>query len=216
LKALEHRNEIDDPALVNWLLECLAWTWTATEQYQDKMEFFTNYLTQYPNDVIAYTLRAGALWYAGELRQAIDEYSKALELDPRDILAHMGRGQVFAECGEFGKAIDDLDFALETLQHASTSAVASRTQVEAYCLNGKAFALAGLGDFDRALEEFEQSMSLWPENAWVYFNRAKVYESRGEKTKAIADYKLALTKNTPSLNPLKRKHAEVRLRTLIH
>ena len=35
LKALEHRNEIHDPAALNWLLGCLSWTWTLTEQYRD-------------------------------------------------------------------------------------------------------------------------------------------------------------------------------------
>jgi Tfp pilus assembly protein PilF len=100
LKALERRNEIQDVAILNWLLELLAWTWTQTEQYRDETAFFSEYLRLYPNDVRAYTLRAGSLWYSGELRQAIDDYSTALKLDANEVLAHMGRGQVLAECGE--------------------------------------------------------------------------------------------------------------------
>jgi len=61
LKALDQRDEIRDLATLNWLLELLAWTWTATDQYRDKTEFFSHYLSRYPKDVRAYTLRAGAL-----------------------------------------------------------------------------------------------------------------------------------------------------------
>jgi tetratricopeptide (TPR) repeat protein len=198
VKALEQRNEIKDPAVLNWLWVGLAWTWTVTEQYRDSTEFFSNHITRHPNDVIAYTLRAGSLWHSGELRQAIDDYSRALELDAKDILAHMGRGQVFAECGEFSKAIEDLNFTVEHLEQAPITDAAWRTQVQAYSLNGRAVAHAGLGNFERALEEFEQSISLCPDNAWVYFNRAMAYENTGQKAKAVADYKLALQKTIPA------------------
>ena len=89
LKALDQKDEIRDVVTLNWLLELLAWTWTATDQYRDKAEFFTQYLSRYPKEVRAYTLRAGALWYSGEPEQAIDDYSTALKLDPNEILARM-------------------------------------------------------------------------------------------------------------------------------
>ena len=86
--------------------------------------------------------------------------------------------------------------------------------MRAYTLNGRAAAYAGLGEFDRALSEFEKSISFCPQNAWVYYNRAEAYENRGDKAKAIADYKLALTMKSPKLNTLKRKYAETKLKTL--
>jgi tetratricopeptide (TPR) repeat protein len=214
LKALEHRNEIQDPAILNWLLGCLWWTWTLTEQYRDGAEFFASYVTRHPNDAVAYTLRAAHLWYSGELRQAIDDYSKALVLDPKDILAYVGRGQVLAEGGEFTAAIKDLNFVMENVEQAPITDAGWRAQTQAYSLNGRAVAHAGLGDFERALEEFEQSISLCPDNAWVYFNRAIVYENKGQKAKAVADYKLALQKTIPRLTVLKRRYAETKAKTL--
>lgn len=216
MKALEQRNEIQDPAVLNWVLGCLWWTWTLGEQYRDGTEFFTNYIGRYPNDAIAYQLRAACLWYSGELHKAIDDYSRALELDAKKIVAYMSRGQVFAESGDFSNAIKDLDFALDNLQQAPITDAGWRTQVRAYSLNGRAVAHAGLGDFEHALAEFAESMSLCPDNAWVYFNRATVYENKGENAKAVADYKLALQKTNPRLTVLKRKYAEFKARTLIH
>ena len=215
MKALDQRDEILDLATSNWLLELLAYTWTVTDQYRDKTEFFSKYLSRYPKDVRAYTLRAGALWYSGELEQAVDDYSTALKLDPNEILAHMGRGQVYAECGEYGRAIDDLDFVQENLEQYATADPSWKAQVQAFSFNGRALAHAGLGDFERAMAEFDRSISLWPDNAWVYFNRAAVYEKKGYLEKAVADYKLSLQRNLPKLNLLKRKYAEVKAKTLI-
>ncbi len=90
-----------------------------------------------------------------------------------------------------------------------------KIQVEAYSFNGRAVAHAGLGDFERAMAEFDRSISLCPDNAWVYFNRAKMYENKGQLEKAKSDYELSLQKNTPKLSVLKRKYAEVKIKTIV-
>jgi tetratricopeptide (TPR) repeat protein len=195
-------------------LDLLFWTWTLTEQYRDGTQFFSQYLKLHPNDVRAYTLRAASLWYSGELRQAVNDYSKAIELDPNDLLAHLGRGQVFGESGEFSQAIDDLDFVQKNLEENAINDPSWRGQVQAYSFNGRAVAHAGLGDFERALSEFARSISLCPNNTWVYFNSAMVYEKQGRLAEAITDYKLSLQKTTPKLTVLKRTYAEVKVRAI--
>jgi tetratricopeptide (TPR) repeat protein len=214
LKALERRNDIRDPSILTWLLELLWWTWIFTEQYREAAEFFSTYLQSYPLDARAYGLRAASLWYSGELQRAIEDYSKALELDPQDILAHMGRGQVFAESGEFNHAIEDLDFVHDNLEKAALGDVSRKTQVQAYSFSGRALSHAGLGDFERALSEFDRSIFLCPDNAFVYFNRAVAYENKGRIADAVADYKMSLQKAMPKLTALKRKHAELKVRTI--
>lgn len=200
-KALEQRNDIRDRSMLDWLLDHLWWTWAFTEQYRESEEFFSTYLENYPNDARAYELRGASLWYSGELRQAIEDYSKALELTPQDLIAHMGRGQVFAESGEFSRAIEDLDFVHDNLEQLQTGNSSWKMQIQAYSFSGRAVAHAGLGDFDRALSEFDRSIFLCPENAFVYFNRAMVYEKMGRLGEAMAEYKISLQKNTPRLTP---------------
>jgi tetratricopeptide (TPR) repeat protein len=215
LKALEHRNEIQDMAVVVWVLSGLALTWDHSEQYRERTEFFSNYLQRYPNDAIAYTLRGGSHWYSGDLQKAIVDYSKALELAPADPLALTGRGQVFVEHGEVDRAIQDLDAALANMEQTSISDPAWRTAVQAYVLNGRAAGYGARGEFDRALNEFEKSISLCPENAWVYYNRALTYEHRGDNASAAADYKRALAMKSPKLNTLRRKYAETKVKALL-
>jgi tetratricopeptide (TPR) repeat protein len=148
-----------------------------------------------------------------KLQEAIDDYSKALELNPQDIIAQMGRGQVFGECGEFSRAIEDLDFVHDNLEQTRMGDGSLKTQVQAYSFSGRALAHAGLGDFEPALSEFDRSIFLCPDNAFAYFNRPMVYENKGRVTDAVTDYKVSLQKNMPKLPALKRKYAEVMVRT---
>jgi tetratricopeptide (TPR) repeat protein len=46
--------------------------------------------------------------------------------------------------------------------------------------------------YDRALDEFEQSLGLWPDNPYVFINLANLYEAQGRQLQAIAAMKKAL------------------------
>jgi tetratricopeptide (TPR) repeat protein len=64
------------------------------------------------------------------------------------------------------------------------------------CLTEERLLTLG-GDFDRALSEFENSIILCPQNAWVYYHRAEAYERRGRTAEALENYRLALTMKSP-------------------
>jgi tetratricopeptide (TPR) repeat protein len=98
------------------------------------------------------------------------------------------------ERGEFGRALEDLNGALEAIDAVERADANWKARSEAYIRNGRAASYAGLGDFTRALEEFEKSMSLCPENAWAYFHRANAYAHHGDQLNAGENYRLALTK----------------------
>jgi tetratricopeptide (TPR) repeat protein len=207
LRAFEHESEIQNPELLEWILSSLCIIWEQTEQYQEWTKFFTDFLAKNPNHVLALHHRAESLWYGGSLQEAIADYSLVLKWNPNDASALLGRGQVFMECGEFDQALKDLDRALQLIDLETDG----KTQLEAYAMNGRAATYAGLGDFSRALEEFEKSISLCPENAWVYFNRAEAYGNRGDRVNAVENYELALKKNQPKLTALKRQRAKERI-----
>jgi tetratricopeptide (TPR) repeat protein len=187
--------------------------WQLTDQHQESIDFFSEYLSRNSDDATAYGLRGGSLWYAGELQKAIDDFSRALLLSPGDILATSGRGQVLADCGKFNQALQDLDFALKVLEHSQMDPT-QKNCMKAYALNGRAAAYAGLGESERAHEDFARSVGLCPKNAWVYFNQAVALERWGDINAAIVNYKRSLTMNEPKLNLLKRTHAETKLKML--
>ncbi len=217
LRAIRSRERLEDPAVIGYILMALDTTWLLTEQFEDGILFFSEYIRSWPEDSAAYCGRAGQLWYTGRLQEAIRDYSRALELKPGDVLSLSGRGQVLAEAGENGRAMEDLDLALVALKTVSkpdSTWAKWYEQIEAFVHNGRGFALAGLGESGPAMDEFEVSISLSPENGWVYHNRAQVYERAGDREKASSDYQKALTKKDPALSPPRKEHAEIRFREL--
>ena len=207
LRVLEHKNEIENPALLEWILGSLFVTWEQTEEYSESIAFFSDFIARNPNNPHGFELRAASYWYAGELQEAIAGYTRSLELKPNYPLALSGRGQVFMECREYGKALQDLDAALKSMDGLESD-FSWKTELEAFIRNGRAATFAGLGEYARAMEEFENSVSLLPENSWVYFNRAEAYRNQGDQVNAAKNYKLSLTKKQPKLTALKRAHAK--------
>jgi tetratricopeptide (TPR) repeat protein len=217
LQALKFRDDIEDLATIEYLLISLGATWLFEGLYEEEITFWTKYLSRYSADGPAYCSRAGAFWYSGKLDEALDDYSRALKLQPLDILSLSGRGQILAEIGQNDRALADLDLALRLLKEIPAldhDWIKWYEQIEAYVRNGRGFALAGLGDNESALSEFEVSIKLGPENAWVYYNRGRVYERTGEPAKAYSDYQIALSKCEPELSATQREYARARLRDL--
>ncbi len=214
LRAYECRGEIYKTPTMNWILTALARVWDETEQYDKRTKFFSEFISQNPDSGLAYTLRGDSYWYSGSLTEAVEDCSHALQLNPNDASALLSRGQVFAELRRFREAVEDLNAALERFRDVADAPDDWKREFEAYARNGRASAYAGLGDFSAALKEFGNSIELQPENAWVYFNLAETYKSKGNQDKAVENYKLALAKKNPKLTTRQRKSAENSLAAL--
>lgn len=217
LQALKFRDEIKDPAAIDYLLMLLGSTWLFTEMYGEGIRFFSDYIDHYSEDAAAYRERASIRWYGGELDGAVEDYSRVIALKQGDILSLSGRGQVLAELGQGANALRDLDLALEEIKAAPKSDptwVEWYKELEAFVHNGRGAALAVLGEIASAMDEFERSISMSPRNAWVYYNRARVYDLAQNLGHARADYQTALTQKGPPLNPVRKSRAEARLREM--
>jgi tetratricopeptide (TPR) repeat protein len=214
LLKLKSRDDVKEPNAIDYTLHSLSLTWSLADKYQEAISFFSEYIRRYPGDVAAYVGRATALWYSGQVEQAIDDFSRALELKPDDILSLSSRGQVLAEIGQNKRALEDLNTALELLKIAprpNWSWGKWYEEIEGFVRRGRGVALAGLGEHALAMAEFDLSITLSPENAWVYYDRACMHDIAGSPEKASSDYQKALAKNNPRLNPVRQKRAEERL-----
>jgi len=61
----------------------------------------------------AYNLRGGFSYILGEYDRAIEDYSRAIDLDPDLASAYSNRGVALVDFREFRRAIDDFDHAIE-------------------------------------------------------------------------------------------------------
>lgn len=59
-------------------------------------------------------------------------------------------------------------------------------------LQNRAAALTGNGDYDRAIQDWDQAIRLSPDNADLYNHRGKAYDSKGDGDRAIQDYDQAV------------------------
>jgi tetratricopeptide (TPR) repeat protein len=179
-------------------------------------------------------LNRGVSWAAVEdHRRAIEDFSRALQVQPMDAIAYYDRGLSLAAVDKLQRALEDYTAALRiTPQNAAahyargvaqaglghydqavedfTRAIQIDPSFEtAYRDRGAAYLL--LGRFDPAIADSTTAVTLDPHDANAYFNRGLSYTLRGDPQKAIADMQKVLeATNEPTL----RKKAQEQLNQL--
>ncbi len=194
--------EAGEPAEAAEALVAIAAARETAEDYDAQAEVLSEAMALAPADHDLRRARAIAYWYAGRWDEAIADFSEVLRHEPRDDVALSGRGQALAEAGRWDLAVADLSRAIER----------GSTWARAYARSGMGLALSGLGRDEEALVQFEESLRQAPENAWAYFNRAVAHERAGRSREALADYRRAIEKTSPHLNPWRAEQAHARLR----
>ena len=63
-----------------------------------------------------YSRRAADHYTKGEYKQAIEDFSKAIEIAPKDAQGYYNRGTIYARIGESDKAIEDFTGALKSTE----------------------------------------------------------------------------------------------------
>jgi tetratricopeptide (TPR) repeat protein len=186
----------------------------AAEDYATAIEFFSACIAQKPDDVNAHQFLGSALWYSGEVDRGIDVLSRALLLAPEESGLLSSRGQALVEIGKYEEALSDLDRSLRRLVQSAGLEEGAKAALRAYALNGRGAAYSGLEQSEAAQTDFNESMALCPQNAWLYYNMAIASERQGENDAAIRNYTIALKMRAPKLNPSKRTAALARLAIL--
>ncbi len=112
----------------------------------------------------------------GDIQGAIDDYTKAIEIDPKYVDAYNNRGNARSTLGDKQGAIADYNKAIEL----------NPTYARAYSNRG--LARADLGDKQAAIVDYNKAIELDPNYALAYYNRANARDDLGDKQGAIVDY----------------------------
>lgn len=178
----------------------------------DLLSYYSRIIEIDNKHLIAHFLRGEVYWYQNRLEEALTDYLRTLEFIKEDdhIEIYKGifhnKGQILAEMGRFQEAVYDLQYAVELRERYDLGVD--------YARNGLAFALGGIGKYEKSLKEFELAIIEHPENAWVYHNRGIIYEKMNRNDDAIKDYDKALQFNKPPLNKPRKEDVEKRLNLL--
>jgi tetratricopeptide (TPR) repeat protein len=121
---------------------------------------------------------------------AIDDMSKAIEIDPHYVDAFFIRGQCLFLKGDRDRALLDYDKVIELAPNA-------RGVERVYNIRSVIRVLKG--DTEGALKDLEQALALNPNYADSYSNRGVTRALRGDQAGAASDYQkaLELSPNSP-------------------
>lgn len=178
------------------------------EKYDEALRNIEEALQVNHESAQAIALRAACYWHDERLVEAADDYTWLLdrlkdeeEEKFKRLACLNNRGHVYVEMGEFEKGLVDLHEAVRLAE------LFGSRECQAYSLSARALAHAGLDEFESANSDFQRSVEIRPENAWVYYNQGLVYDRMGNPREAAVCFNLALALDNPQLPPRKRQRA---------
>lgn len=112
----------------------------------------------------------------GDLKHAVEDLGRAIQLKPSLADAYYRRGLVYADMGAYGEAFEDQNRALNLEpEHAGA-------------LTARGVARAANGDSEKALEDLDRGCRLDPESHQAYFHRGLVRQWLGMHNEALVDF----------------------------
>ena len=136
-----------------------------------------------PELINAYISRATAYKRKTKFEFAIEDYTKAIELDSDDPDIYHDRGVTYVEQDDFDHAIKDYTKAIKL----------NSKFTEAYY--GRGNAHSGKNNYDLAIQDYTRAIQLDPNFSKAYYNRGVVYNYKGDVDLAIKDYIKAIELN---------------------
>jgi tetratricopeptide (TPR) repeat protein len=119
-------------------------------------------------------------WNLGFSKEAITEFTRALEMNSNYAEAYLYRGMAKATASDLTNALADFNKAIEI----------SPVMAEAY--SGRAYARQARGDLAGALADYSRAIDLKSDSAEPYGGRARARQAKGDLDGALGDYDRAI------------------------
>ncbi|MCR4317422.1 MAG: tetratricopeptide repeat protein [Planctomycetes bacterium] len=132
------------------------------------------------NLAAAYYNRGNARGKQGDLVRAIEDCTKAIEIDPENAGAYNNRGVARGDQGDLKGAIEDYTRAIEI------------DPENAVAYNNRGVARSEQGDLKDAIEDYTSAIKIDPKKAAAYYNRGNARVEQGDLVRAIEDYTRAI------------------------
>jgi protein O-mannosyl-transferase len=150
-------------------------TWTQVGYWQNNITLYDHTLKITDYNELIYNNRGIAYSSLGNYRQAIDDCSRAIEINPVFAEAYYNRGNAYVNLGNNRQAIEDYSRAIEIRPGYA----------EAYYNRGHAYA--DLGNHRQAIEDYGKAIEIKPGHVAAYNNRAFIYLKQGDNISGCRD-----------------------------
>jgi len=156
------------------------------KHHQSALTLLNIALALFPNYVDGYVQRSQIYFELDDHNQSLKDLHQAVHLDPTDIDLYSYRARIFNKLKQYPNAILELTISLD-FQKTSVS----------YNDRGLAYFLSE--QYEKAIVDFEQAISLQPEFTLAYHNLGQLYVDQDKEEEAIKIFNRLV--NTNPYNP---------------
>ena len=162
-----------------------------------------------PYRASAYNNRALILKRMGEYEKSAADFGVAIKLAPKNAKYYANRGDAWRRTGNLERALQDQDRAIELYAGGPGIALGLTLRGE---------TLRYMGEYDRALSDFNQAVRIEPDYAPALTGRGLTFERTGDLERAKSEFRTALSISEDSgrgdISKSARETAEARLAAL--
>ncbi|MBN3910667.1 MAG: tetratricopeptide repeat protein [Nostoc sp. NMS1] len=190
-RGLAYKNQQDYLKAIkdfNKAAEILKYNRSNQEEYKRVEKYLIELASKNPEPYIE---KAKAYYERGDSKNALANYTKAIEIAPQESGFYASRGYVYLWLKNYRKAFIDYNKAI---------ALDSENSVH-YIIRAKAYLK--VKDYRKAFIDYNKAILLDIENSWYYMDRAEAYLKVKNYEKAFIDYNKAIeiyTKNITKLS----------------
>jgi tetratricopeptide (TPR) repeat protein len=168
------------PAGIVTLTILTVLTWQQCGYWKNSNTIWMHTLQATKDNYLAHNNLGIALFRQGRIKEALDQYNKALLIAPNYFDAYGNRGNAYAQMGQHQQAMNDYTKAISLKPNSA----------EAYCARGTYHGR--LGQYEQALLDLTKAISLNPHYFDAYNNRGIVLNQLHLFQQAINDFNVAL------------------------
>lgn len=175
-------------------LMTLASDYQNKQDYQNAIETYKKIIPENVNSVLGI---AGSYQSLGDRQKAIEYYKKALQMKPVDSDIAYIIACLYGENEDYASAKEYLQKAI-VFNKNNTQAIEYLKSIEETDKSNLLTLAIGLYDenkLDESLVKFNELLSKDSQNAYAYYYRGMIYDSKEKRAEAIADLKKAYSLN---------------------
>ena len=188
-------------------------TYSRNNVWKNSINLWTDVISQFPDNPIAYKNRGNALAEIGKYELSIKDFSKAIELNYRRGVIYYDRGNSKSMLNDFKNAIIDYDSSIAfrpddmrtyynrglakyyssdfkgALMDFNKAIELDNSRPEVY--NNRGLVKSYLNDSLGALQDFDKSIEINPKYGLAYLNRGNLKKTLNKLSDACDDWKIA-------------------------
>lgn len=155
-------------------------SWRQSGMFTDIETLWRTTIVRNPDCWLANNNLGDYLYKEGHIKEAIEHYQKAIQIDPSFPETPNNLGVALAAEGRFDEAIENYHKAIQIAPNF------------AYALNNLGIALADKGQFDEAIENYRKAIRISPNYAEALDNLGVVLGTQGRPAEAVEQFQKAL------------------------